>query len=88
MAVMGPLGLLVLVAMTWDLIEVCGWLVWGIWVVRTVVTMVLWSWSEPAWDGASTGNSLAGPFLGGISLVFCRAREHGGRQCWYLFAEG
>jgi hypothetical protein len=50
------------------------------WMVKTVVSMVLWSRTLPAWEGTSTGSSLAGLFLGGISLVFCGAREHGGRH--------
>jgi hypothetical protein len=48
-----------------------------------VALMLLWSWSALTWDGHSTGSSLAGLFLGGISCVFCRAREHGG--CMLVF---
>jgi hypothetical protein len=35
-------------------------------VVKIVVSMMLWSRAPPAWDGLSTGSSLAGLFLGGI----------------------
>jgi hypothetical protein len=57
-------------------------------VVKIVVSMMLWSRAPPAWDGLSTGSSLAGLFLGGILWVFCRARKHGGHQCWNLLAKG
>jgi hypothetical protein len=44
-----------------------------------VASVVVRSCPRASWDGPSTGSYLAGLFLGGISWVFCRAREHGGR---------
>jgi hypothetical protein len=69
-------------------VDVCGWLVWGMWVVRMVVSMLVRLWPPAAWDGASARSSMAGLFLDGISWVFYRAREDGGHQCWDLCAEG
>jgi hypothetical protein len=53
-----------------------------------VASAVLRSWPLAGWDVPLARSSFAGLFLGGISWVFCRALEHGGRQCWDLLAEG
>jgi hypothetical protein len=50
----------------WDLVDVRGWLVSGIWVVRMVASVEMRSWPPGAWDGRSTENSFAGLFLGDI----------------------
>jgi hypothetical protein len=68
--------------------DVCGWLVWGMWVVRMVALVVMRSWPLTAWDGPSARSSFAGLFLGGILWVFCRAHEHSGHQGYDSSAEG
>jgi hypothetical protein len=83
-----PLGLLASTAIAWDSVDVCGWVVWGMCVARVFASTVVRSWLPAALDGSLAGSSLTGLFLGGISWVFCRAREHGGHQCWNLSAEG
>jgi hypothetical protein len=57
-------------------------------VVRTVVSVMLWSNAPLTCDRLSTGSSLVGLFLGGISWVFCQAHEHDGCQCWDLLTKG
>jgi hypothetical protein len=84
----GPLGLLASAVMAWDSVDVYRWLVWGIWVVRMVASVVVRSWPPATSYGTSAVSSFVGLFLGGISWVFCRAHEHGGCQCWDLLAEG
>jgi hypothetical protein len=83
-----PSGLLPSAVATWYSVDVCGWLVWGMWVVRMVASVVVRSWPPDVWGRPSARSSLTGPFLGGISWLFCQAREHDGRQCWDLLAQG
>jgi hypothetical protein len=56
----GPSGLLASATIAWDLVDVCGWLVWGMWVVRMVALMVVRS-------GSLARSSLMDLFLGDIS---------------------
>jgi hypothetical protein len=58
----GPSGLLALAVATWDLVDVCGWLFWGMWVVRIVASAVVKPWPLAAWDGPSVGSSFVGFF--------------------------
>jgi hypothetical protein len=37
----GPSGLLASTATAWDSVDVYGWLVWGMWVVRIVASTVV-----------------------------------------------
>jgi hypothetical protein len=83
-----PSGPLVSMSVVWDSVEVYGWLVWGMWLVKTVVSVMLCSKALLAWDGPSTRNSLVDLFLRGISWVFYPAREHSGRQILNLLDEG
>jgi hypothetical protein len=82
----GRSSLLALTTMAWDSVDVCGWLVWGIRVVRMVASVVV-SCPLAGWDVSSARSSFAGLFLGDISCVFCRARKDDGRQCCDLFVE-
>jgi hypothetical protein len=83
-----PSGLLASTAAAWDLVDVCGWVVWGMCAARVLASAVVRSWLLATWDRSSAGSSLTSLFLGGISLVFCQACEHDGCKCWNLFVEG
>jgi hypothetical protein len=37
----GPLGLLASAVVAWDSVDVCGWLVWGMWVVRMMTSTIV-----------------------------------------------
>jgi hypothetical protein len=74
----GPSGLLASTATGWDSVDVCGWLIWGMLVLRMVASTVMRPWPPTSWDGPSTESSLASLFLGGILCVFYRAHEHVG----------
>jgi hypothetical protein len=58
----GPSSLLMSIAAAWNSLEVCGWLAWGMWVVRMVASAVVRSWPLAAWDRPSAGSSLASLF--------------------------
>jgi hypothetical protein len=45
---------------TWDSVDVRGWLVWDMWVVRMAASAVVRSWPPAAWDGPSAGSSFVG----------------------------
>jgi hypothetical protein len=67
----GSSGLLALIAMAWDSVDVCGWVVWDMYVARVFASAVVSSWLPDACDWSSTGNSLTCLFLGDILWVFC-----------------
>jgi hypothetical protein len=73
-------GLLASAMAAWDSVDVCRWLVWCIWVVRTATSVVVTSWPLAGRDVPSVKNSFTGLFLGGTSWVCCHARKHGGCQ--------
>jgi hypothetical protein len=58
-----PFGLLALTTIAWDSVEVCGWLVWRIWVVRMVASMMV-SWPPAGWDASSVECSFMGVLSG------------------------
>jgi hypothetical protein len=52
---------------TWDSVDVRGWLVWDMWVVRMAASAVVRSWPPAAWDGPSVGSF----FIGLSWMIFC-----------------
>jgi hypothetical protein len=62
----GPSGLPISMTATWDSVDVCGSVVWGICVVGILASAVVRSWFLAAWGGSSIRGSLASLFLGGI----------------------